>query len=193
MKASRWILSVALLGIGLRVLLFLFQDNPQGDDGLRYLTESLNLVDHGVFSTDATRMPRTPSAHDLPLYPAIMGVFYWMTNSVGATQIMAGAFNLTLVVGCVFLLCSMLRNKPFCFTDKAIAVSLFVFLFMPESFVYSLFHMPDQLAVFCVVLMLWFYFKGCFLDSKYHVVPFVCVLCSDIRRIASRGASWLFP
>ncbi len=172
MKASKWLWGVVLTGIGIRLTLFLFQENPAGDDGLRYLTESINLIDHGVFSTDSQLVPPPPSPHDMPLFPAVMAVFYWLTGSVVRTQILAGGLNLLLVCGSVFFLCSMLRRKPFEFSDKAIALSAFVFLFMPESFVYSLFHMPDQTAVFFVVLMLWCYFRGCCCSPKYHFGTF---------------------
>ncbi len=176
MKVSKWLWIVVLVGIGIRFALFLCQKNPAGDDGLRYLTEALNLVDHGVFSTSSNLTPPPPSAHDMPLYPAIMATFYWLTGSVAWTQILAGILNLLLVCGSVFFLCSMLRQKPFGFSDKAIALATFVFLFMPESFVYSLFHMPDQTALFFVVLMLWCYFRGCCCSPKYHVGTFLAAI-----------------
>ncbi len=173
MKVSKWMWGVILLGIGFRIVLFLFQSNPAGDDGLRYLTETINLVDYGVFSTSSQVIPPPPAAHDLPLFPAIMSIFYWITGSVSVTQLLAGFFNLLLVCGSTFFLCSLLRTKPFEFSDKAIALAAFVFLFMPESFVYSLFHMPDQTAVFFVVLMLWSYFRGCYFTPKYHIGTFL--------------------
>ncbi len=176
MKASKWMWGVILAGVGIRIALFLFQKNPAGDDGLRYLTEAINLVDHGVFSTSNDLVLPPPAAHDMPLFPAIMAVFYWLTGSVAWTQILAGLFNLILVCASVFFLCSMLRQKPFAFIDKAIAVAVFVFFFMPESFVYSLFHMPDQTAVFFVVLMLWCYFRGCSLSAKYHIGTFLAAV-----------------
>ena len=66
---------------------------PAGDDGLRYLTETINLVDHGVFSTDrnvvAPNVPK-PDAHDLPLWPSTMAVFYKVSHSVRFTQYASG-------------------------------------------------------------------------------------------------------
>ena len=71
MKGSKVLKWVVVCGIGLRIILWFFQSAPEGDDGMRYLTESLNIVRHGVFSTGEGDAP-LPSAHDMPLWPAIM-------------------------------------------------------------------------------------------------------------------------
>ncbi len=177
MKGSKLLKSVIIAGIALRVILWCFQSSPEGDDGARYLRESINLVEHGVFSTsDSTAL--TPSAHDMPLWPSIMAVAYWLTDSVKATQCVAGMINILLVAGSVIFLVSMLRHKPFSFIDKQIVLSVGVLLFMPDSVIYSLFHMPDQLAVFAVIVALWLYFRAVTNDRHYFLGAFFAFLVS---------------
>ena len=168
MKGSKWLAGIVIAGIGLRLLLWCFQVSPAGDDGMRYLTESINLVGHGVFAIETGDAP-SPSAHDLPLWPGIMAVVYWATHSVVVTQYIAGGVNILLMVGSVLFLVSMLRGKPFLFSGRQVAVAAGVLLFMPESIMYSLFHMPDQLAVFSVIAALWFYFRGAFCKRRYYL------------------------
>ena len=168
MKGSKLLKGIIIAGIGLRVILWCFQSSPQGDDGMRYLRESVNMVEHGVFSTSNGANPY-PSAHDMPLWPSIMAVTYWLTNSMKATQYIAGAINIMLVLGSVLFFVSMLRHKPLSFGYKQIVVSTGVLLFMPDSVIYSLFHMPDQLAVFAVIVALWFYFRGVAYNWRYFI------------------------
>lgn len=161
MKVSKLKL-VIFGGILLRCLLWCFQSDPTGDDGARYLTESINMVDHGVFSTDGVRdenaVPQ-PSAHDLPLWPATMAIFYKLTHSICVTQYVAGLINIALMCGAVWFLVSLLSDEPFNLSDKSVAIGCSVFLFMPDSIIYSLFHMPDMMAVFFVTLGLWSFYR----------------------------------
>lgn len=159
MKGSKWLKWVVIAGVGLRLCLWAFQSSPEGDDGLRYLTESINLIEHGVFSTAQSDAPM-PSAHDMPLWPGIMAAVYWATGSVPATQHIAGLINILLVVVGIIAMIALLRNKPFSFGDTQITLGVAVLLFMPDTVIYSLFHMPDQLAVSSVIVALWLYFRG---------------------------------
>lgn len=168
MKGSKLLKWIVVAGVGLRVILWCVQSSPEGDDGARYLIESINMVEHGVFSTSNSETP-APSAHDMPLWPSVMALAYWWTDSVKATQYIAGAINILLMLGSALILVSMLRHKPFMFNDRQISVSVGVLLFMPDSVMYSLFHMPDQLAVFSVILALWFYFRGMADDWRYFL------------------------
>ena len=160
MRASKlkW---VVILGLGVRVLLWALQVEPAGDDGLRYLTEMINLVDYGVFSTDRNvpmgAMPR-PDAHDLPLWPSTMAVFYKASHSVRFTQYASVALNVLLMGVTVMFLCVILRGKPFCIGEKGQTVGCAVLLFMPDSVLYSLYHMPDMMAVCFVTVGMWAYF-----------------------------------
>ena len=168
MRASKMLKVVLFLGIALRVVLWCFQADPNGDDGARYLSESINMVKYHVFSTVSSVDPGVtpvPSAHDLPLWPSIMAVVYWLTDSVQATQYIAGAINIVLVLIAALFLIAMLKDRPFKFTDAQTAVAVAVLLFMPESVMYSLFHMPDQIAVTMVIVGLRFYFKS--LDGNW--------------------------
>lgn len=171
-KIVRWIVAV---GIGLRIILWLFQSAPEGDDGMRYLSESINIVRHGVFSADMSDTP-LPSAHDMPFWPAIMALIYWLTDSIVVTQYVAGAVNLLLMTASALLLASLLRHEPFAFSDVQRAVSIGILLFMPESVIYSMFHMPDQLAVFCIISALWFYFRASVLGIRYFFGVFLMLL-----------------
>lgn len=168
MKVNQLLKLVLIAGIVLRIVLWCFQSNPSGDDGQRYLTEGLNMVRYGVFSTQyevADGEIPLPSAHDMPLWPGIMAVVYWITDSVRATQYIAGAINIGLVlVGALFLV-ALLKGKPFRLQEQNIMIALAVYLFMPESVIYSLFHMPDQLAVTSIIVALYCYFKG--LDGNW--------------------------
>ena len=168
MRESKLLKWLIIAGIGLRVILWCCQSSPQGDDGMRYLGETINMVEHGVFSAVNSENP-TPSAHDMPLWPSIMAVAYWFTNSVKATQYIAGMINIVLVLASALFLVQMLRHKPFSFRDKQVAISVGVLLFMPDSVMYSLCHMPDQLAVFAVVVALWFYFRGIADNWRYFI------------------------
>lgn len=163
MKVSKLKVVVAC-GILLRLVLWCFQVEPAGDDGLRYLTETINLVDHGVFSTDRNIVvPNTPrpDAHDLPLWPSTMAVFYKMSHSVKFTQYAAVLLNVGLMCVAVWFLCSLLKSKPFECGDKACAVGCTVYLFMPDSILYSLYHMPDMMAVCFVTIGVWAYLRHC--------------------------------
>ena len=157
----KWIIT---LGIGIRIALWCFQVAPEGDDGLRYLHESVNIVRHGVFSSDpvnvASSAAPAPTAHDMPLWPGIMAAVYWATDSVRATQYISGALNIALALCSALLLVSMLRDDPFRFSERQLALSAALFMFMPDSVVYSLFHMPDQLGAFCVILGIRLFFKA---------------------------------
>ena len=172
MRGSKVLKWVVIAGVGLRLCLWIFQSWPEGDDGLRYLTESINLVDHGVFSTAQSGVPM-PSAHDMPLWPGIMAVVYWATGSVPVTQHIAGLINILLVVAGIMAMIALLKNKPFSFDDRQITLGLAVLLFMPDAVVYSLFHMPDQLAVSAVIVALWLYFKGVNGNAKYLIGSFI--------------------
>ncbi len=163
MKLSKSTWTIFAVGIALRLALWSFQSAPEGDDGLRYLSESVNMVRHGVFSSasfmEAKNVP-PPSAHDLPLWPGIMAGYYWMTDSIRRTQYLAGLTNVFLCALGALMLCSMLKNKPFGFSDRQVAVGCGVYLFMPDTIIYSLCHMPDQLAVTAIIVSLWFYFRA---------------------------------
>lgn len=172
MKVSKNILWVVGLGIGLRALLWCFQATPEGDDGLRYLSESVNMVKYGVFSAASfleLHGTPTPSAHDLPLWPSIMALVYWATESIRATQYIAGAINILFCFCAALLLILLLRHKPFEFTDRQVIAALCVYLFMPDSVMYSLFHMPDQLAVTSILLSLCFLFRGVYCNQWYLI------------------------
>ncbi len=70
MKASKRMWLVIAIGIALRLTLWIFQSSPEGDDGMRYLSESVNFVQYGVFSSapfQGESVTPTPTAHDLPL------------------------------------------------------------------------------------------------------------------------------
>lgn len=177
MKASKHAWLVLGAGIALRLVLWACQAVPEGDDGMRYLSESYNLVRHGVFSTapipsdasSASAVLPAPSAHDMPLWPAIMAVVYWLTDSLPATQTIAVFINILLCAIGGVALCALLRNKPFSLSDRQVALGCAVYLFLPESLVYSLYHMPDQLAVTAVLVGLYFYFKSAF-DKPWCLV-----------------------
>lgn len=161
MKASKlkWVI---ILGLGLRALLWALQVDPAGDDGLRYLAETINLVDHGVFSSDRNVPPNAtphPTAHDLPLWPSTMAVFYMVSHSVRFTRYASVALNVLLMGVTVMLLCSILTARPFCIGEKGRAIGCAVLLFMPDSVVYSLCYMPDMMAVCFVTAGMWAYFR----------------------------------
>lgn len=155
-KLLRWIVACGLL---LRVLLWCFQVVPAGDDGERYYTESHNLVTHGVFSTDTHAEPH-PTAHDLPLWPGTMAGLLWATGSKAATVRLAGALNIALMFGAVLFLLSALGRPPFNADDRGKAVAAAILLFLPDSFPYSLFHMPDPMALFFLCGAIAFFFRG---------------------------------
>ena len=177
MRASKFFWLVLGAGIALRLVFWACQAVPAGDDGMRYLSESYNLVRHGVFSTTpipndaslALAASPSPSAHDMPLWPAIMAVIYWTTDSLPATQTIAVFINIILCALGGVALCALLRNKPFSLSDRQVALGCAVYLFMPESLVYSLYHMPDQLAVTAVLIGLYFYFKSAFDNPRYFI------------------------
>jgi len=182
MKGNKAFWWVFWLGIGLRACLWALQVTPEGDDGMRYLSESVNMVKYGVFSTasflESHGVP-APSAHDLPLWPSIMAVAYWITDSIRATQYIAGFINILLCATGALCLGSLLKDKPFCLSNKQVAIGCCVYLFMPESIMYSLCHMPDQLAVTSVIVGLWFYFRAVSYGNVYlvgTVISFVAAI-----------------
>lgn len=174
MKGSKlkWVI---VLGLGLRVLLWALQVEPAGDDGLRYLAETINLVDHGVFSTDRNvpmnAMPN-PDAHDLPLWSSTMAVFYKMSHSVKFTQYASVLLNVVLMCVAVCFLCSLLKAKPFECGDNSCAVGCAVYLFMPDSVLYSLYHMPDMMAVCFATVGVWAYFRHCVSSKMSYAVVY---------------------
>lgn len=182
MRANKALLLIFIAGIALRSLLWCFQQDAAGDDGQRYLSESKNLVAHGVFSTEkydwdtaltSRSEPPPPSAHDLPLWPGIMAFVLWVTGSETLTIRIMGLANIILSSGAGLLLDSMLAKKPFSFSAVGRCFSLSIFLFMPETIPYSLFYMPDTIAVFFCVLALWLYFKGIYDKNGYVFLSFM--------------------
>lgn len=91
----------------------------------------------------------------------------------------------------VLMLCSMLRNKPFGFSDRQVAVGCGVYLFMPDTIIYSLCHMPDQLAVTAIIVSLRFYFRvasGCRLALVGATLSFVTAIYAKPIFIPLSGA-----
>lgn len=161
MKASEaWLLAVVIAGLLLRLTLWCCQANPAGDDGERYYAESRNLVEHGVFSTAGEGESVAPDAHDLPLWPGTMAALLWATGSKAITVRLAGLLNIALMAGAVAFLVTLLGRKPFECGTTGKALGAAVLLFMPESVPYSLFHMPDAMALCFLCGALAFYFRG---------------------------------
>ena len=202
-KAFWWIIAV---GVGLRLVLWCFQAVAFGDDGAWYATLGVNLVDHGTYSMDkfvAPGVPLRPSAHYLPLWPAVLAVFYWISGSFAAMQYMAGLFNIALCLGGALLMALVLRSEPFGFNRRQIAVSAAIFMFLPESITYSLCTMPDMLAIFLMLLSLKFFFKAlygsriCFaglaaallaaIYAKQICIPFAISLIAAIPVLSKGG------
>lgn len=167
MKVNKLTLIVAA-GLILRFILWIFQDWSCGDDGMRYLQESVNVVNYGIFSTDMTNgsIPM-PDAHDLPLWPLLMAMILYFTKSIVITQYVSGFINILFMAGAVYFLCRLLREKPFGLGDNGLAVACALLLFMPETIPYSLFHMPDMMAVFFLTLGLWAFYSVCTKSINY--------------------------
>ena len=166
-------------GVALRAVLWCLQVAPEGDDGLRYLSETYNMVENGVFSTAFFAnhpVNPPPSAHDLPLYASIMAAIYWLTHSLRATQLVAGALNVLLCALGGLALRTLLKNRPFALSERQTTLACAVYMFMPESVVYSMFHMPDQLAVTAVLTGLLFYFKATTDGLKFLVAAVAAFL-----------------
>jgi hypothetical protein len=162
-ESSKWFWIVFGAGVALRVVFWCFQSAPAGDDGLRYLSEAYNMVENGVFSTafyGNSPVNPPPSAHDLPLYASVLAAFYWLSGSLRAAQLAAGALNVLLCALGAVALRALLKNRPFELSERQAALACAVYMFMPESVTYSMFHMPDQLAVTVVLAGLFFYFKA---------------------------------
>ena len=163
MKKAKLFWLVFGAGLALRVVFWCCQSAPEGDDGLRYLSEAYNMVRNGVFSTEfflKNPVNPAPSAHDLPLYASVLAAFYWLTDSLRATQLLAGALNILLCALGALALRALLKNRPFALSERQTALGCAVYMFMPESVAYSMFHMPDQLAVTAVLVGLLFYFRA---------------------------------
>ncbi len=163
MKKAKLFWIVFGAGLALRVVFWFCQSAPEGDDGLRYLSEAYNMVRNGVFSTEffaKNPVNPAPSAHDLPLYASVLAAFYWLTDSLRATQLLAGALNILLCALGALALRALLKDRPFALSERQMALGCAVYMFMPESIAYSMFHMPDQLAVTSVLVGLLCYFKA---------------------------------
>jgi hypothetical protein len=94
---------VALLAlIFIRLLTITFAVRLAGDDGDRYLQESINLVRFGVFS-HLMGAPPSPTAHDLPLFPAMMAAVLASVKSVVATKYIVSATNVLLYAFCAVM------------------------------------------------------------------------------------------
>jgi hypothetical protein len=141
--------------LGSRLLLWCFSVWLPGDDGARYLAEATNLALHGVFS-DSVDTVLTPTAHDMPLFPALLAAFIRMLGNPLLAARMVSLLN------CFF----------FCIAAKGVyeagwlltrrysvaAVAMLVFGCFPESFPYAVYYMPDSLFlalfVWCCVAFL---------------------------------------
>lgn len=159
MKASKMLHWVIACGLLLRLLLWCVQAAPAGDDGERYYSESRNLVEHGVFSTETGATPR-PMAHDLPLWPGTMAGILWATGSKAATVRLAGLLNIALMAGAALFLLSLLGRAPFHADTRGKALAIAILFFLPDSFPYSLFHMPDPMALFFLCGAMASFFRG---------------------------------
>ncbi len=168
MKTSKLLFLVLAAGILTRIVLWCCQSNAAGDDGERYYRESQNLVEYGVFSSEIGTPP-SPTAHDLPLWPTTMSGILWLTGSKAITTYIAGIFNLALMCGATFFLLSLLAAPPFNCGTKGKILAAAVLLFSPESIPYSLFYMPDTMALFFLCGALKFFFKGIYVSKKWLI------------------------
>lgn len=166
MRVSNPLHWIIVVGIVLRIVLWCFQVTPAGDDGERYYTESQNLVEHGVFSTDSGSHPH-PTAHDLPLWPYTMAGILWLTDSKSATIRLSGILNISLMLGAVLFMLSLLRRPPFHASTRGKVLATAVILFLPDSIPYSLFHMPDPMALFFLCGAMAFFFRGIYGSRKW--------------------------
>lgn len=148
-----------IVGLAFRLLCWCLQVKPEGDDGNRYYAESQNLVNYGIFSSESGNPP-PPTAHDMPLWPATMALFLKVTGSRTCTVRLAGMLNLALYAGAGLLLAAMLKRPPFALGERGRAVSLWVFVGLPETWAYSLFHMPDTMALFFLTVALYLFARG---------------------------------
>ena len=188
-KINKFFWCIFAIGIGLRLLLWTFQANAAGDDGERYYAESHNLVVHQTFSSNSVTNEGKPyaTAHDLPLWPGTMAGILKVTGSKSATIRIAGLLNLALYAGAALLLASLLAVRPFNVGRLGQSIAIGLFLFIPESIPYSLFYMPDAMAVFWTVLALWAYFRALYNEKKF--VWFVVSFFSFSLAILSKPIS----
>ncbi|MGN0890415.1 MAG: hypothetical protein ACI4W7_02055 [Candidatus Spyradenecus sp.] len=150
-----------LVGLAFRLLCWCLQVKPEGDDGNRYYAESQNLVDYGIFSSE-TGNPPPPTAHDMPLWPGTMALFLKATGSRTSTVRLAGLLNLALYAGAGLLLAALLKRQPFELNERGRALALWAFVGLPDTWAYSLFHMPDTMALFFLTLALYLFARSCY-------------------------------
>lgn len=146
---NRWVLLILAGIVGIRLCLALLGENLAGDDGDRYLQEAVNLWDHGVFSMIESENPH-PTAHDLPLFPAMFALIYGASGDPQTAGRIVSALNCLLfgiaALGVYALADRLVRRK-----DVALAAML-AFGCFPETLPYAAFYMPDSLFL---ALFLW--------------------------------------
>ena len=147
---------IALFILATRFVLVLLAANLGGDDGPRYMQEAVNLVRYHTFSHFLAAAP-SPTAHDLPAFPAIASVVIYFVKSVplaGKLISMLNAFAYTGAALVVYRITGCLGGS-----HSVSATAMIIFGFSPESLPYSVFLMPESmfllvflLAVYCAIM-----------------------------------------
>ena len=176
-----WYVALAILVP--RLLLVGFAVSLTGDDGDRYLQEGVNLVQYHVFShyplraghnipgeagyslTGPTQAGNAekgysghpqPTAHDLPGYPVILAGIMLLFKNLWVTARVAAVLNAIAFTFAAVELYGLLRLAG---ASRRVALwAMALFGLFPESFPYSVFHMPESffLVAFlgCILLLI---------------------------------------
>jgi len=144
---------IALFILATRFVLVLFAVNLDGDDGARYMQEAVNLVRYHTFS-HLLAVPPSPTAHDLPAFPAIASVVIYFVKSVpfaGKLISMLNSFAYAGAALAVYRITGCLGGSP-----SVSAMAMILFGFSPESLPYSVFHMPESMFLFVFLMAVYY-------------------------------------
>jgi 4-amino-4-deoxy-L-arabinose transferase-like glycosyltransferase len=150
-----------------RLIVLYYAKSLEGDDGIRYLTEAANLLQFGIFSHELSNNP-SPTAHDMPLFPFWLAALILLSDDIENAIFISAFFNcffFGLTCWAIYLLSWRLFKK------KSVCLfAVIVFGLFPETFPYTLYHMPD---ILCITFFTWsllflvLYFQ--ILENKYLI------------------------
>jgi len=160
-------LSILLFTIVLiRLIIVFYSHNLEGDDGGRYLTETINLKKFGIFSTQNVLNPK-PTAHDMPLFPGLIFLLLVLFKSQYIV------LKIVSVLNCLFFGLSsfalyqisfLLSNK-----EKVAFLSVLIYGLFPDS----VFYMPESLFSAFMLFSIYYYVHWLyFLKNKSLIISF---------------------
>jgi len=161
MNHRKWISSIFLIALSLRILLFtgILLSNPKGfltnTDSNQYWQIAENILNHSSFSLSNTQ-PITPDHSRTPFYPLFISLLKWLGLDV------AGIIFIQILVSAATCLMVILLTYKLVGSWKPAYLAGAIVAFDIPSIVYANSLLTETVFTFLLtlsILFLWLYFK----------------------------------